>query len=126
MALPVSTAWKARFMLIDRAGGASLPSLHDLDTWQQRMVRWNGWALVFWPGYYLYLKMVQKGALMVGLSLLLMLIAAVLLKGFGLGILSNALYIVPGIYFARQANTDYYRKMVLREPDGDWLRELLK
>ncbi|HEY0062421.1 MAG TPA: DUF2628 domain-containing protein [Telluria sp.] len=126
MGLPVSAAWKAKFLLIERAGGAYLPSVQDLPSSDQRKVKWNILAFVFWPFYYAYLKMWQKGGLMVALSLLLILIGSVLLKGFGLGILSNGLYLLPGIYFAYQANTDYYRKMVLREPEGEWLKELLK
>jgi hypothetical protein len=126
MSLPVSVGWKAKFLLIDKAGGANLPSVQDLDPKDQLRVKWNPLAFILWPFYYFYLRMWMKGTVAVILAILAVLIVSVLLKGFGLGILSKGLWLVPGIYFAYRANTDYYRKMVLAEPEGEWLQALLK
>jgi hypothetical protein len=68
----------------------------------------------------------MKGAIGVIVAVISVLLVSVLLKGFGLGILSKGLWLVPGIYFAYRANTDYYKKMVLAEPEGEWLQALLK
>lgn len=126
MSLPVSDRWRALFLLIDKAGGATLPSLADLDPKDQLKVKWNPLAVVLWPFYYFYLGMWKKGLLAVILALLAVWIAAILLKGFGLGILTKPLFILPGIYFGRYANVDYYRRMVLGEEDGEWIKALLK
>ncbi|HEU4777801.1 MAG TPA: hypothetical protein VFS95_13335 [Telluria sp.] len=126
MSLPVSVRWKAIFLLIDKAGGAALPSVADLDPKDQLKVKWNLLAVVLWPLYYFYLGMWKKGLLAVILALLAVWIGAVLLKGLGFGILIKPLFILPGIYFGRYANVDYYRRMVLGEEDGEWLNALLK
>lgn len=126
MSLPVPVRWKAIFLLIDKAGGAALPALDGLDPKDQLKVKWNPLAIVLWPVYYFYLGMWQKGLLAVLLGLLGVWIAAILLKGFGLGLLIKPLFILPGIYLGRYANVDYYRRKVLGETDGEWLKALLK
>lgn len=126
MSLAVSVQWKATFLLIDKAGGASLPDLKRLDARERFAVRWNLAALVFWPFYYVYLGMWKKGGLAVFIALVALLIGAVLLKGFGFGILIKPACLLPGLYFAFHANVDLYRRLVLGEQDGEWLKTLLK
>jgi len=121
MSLPVSLAWKTRFLLIDKAGGASLPSVLDLDRKDQLKVKWNVIAFLTWPAYYVYLGMWKKGVFAALLAIVAVLLVSVLLKGFGLGIVTPALWLVPGVYFAARANVDYYRIKVLGERDGEAL-----
>jgi len=115
--LPVSVAWKAKFYLIDKAGGPSLPSVNDLAPSDGRKIRFNVLAFLFWPVYYFILGMPKKGGVMVGIALACFLIVAVLMDGFGLDRFIFIAAFLPGVFFGLRANVDYYRKMVLKEEE---------
>lgn len=115
--LPVSVAWKAKFYLIEKAGGPSLPSIQDLAPSDIRKVRWNLLAFVFWPFYYFYLGIWKKGAVMVSIATVSVLVVTFLLDGFGLDRFIKVAWMLPGVFFCMRANVDYYRKMVLLEED---------
>jgi len=115
--LPVSVAWKAKFYLIDKAGGPSLPSVKDLAPSDGRKIRFNVLAFLIWPVYYFILGMRKKGAVMVSIAFAWVLLAAVLMDGFGLDRFIFIAAYLPGVFFGMRANADYYRKMVLREEE---------
>lgn len=115
--LSVSVDWKAKFYLIDKAGGPTLPSVKDLAPSDRRKIRFNVLAFLLWPVYYFILGMTKKGGVMVAIALACILLAAFLMDGFGLDRFIFITCILPGIFFGLRANVDYYRKMVLREEE---------
>jgi hypothetical protein len=117
--LLVSDTWKFKFLLMERAGGPSLPRLKDLTSSERFIISFNFLAFLFWPFFHMSKGMWKKGGAMVGVSLVSLLVLSVLLNGFGLGRIAYLCVLAVGVVFARRANGDYYRKMVLGEPD-DW------
>lgn len=114
-ALKVSDAWKTRFRLIERAGGAKLPNLKALSFGQRMKVMFNVLAFLFGPLYYLT-KGLWKKALVLFAICVVVVVVADLVMGDRFG---NAIGIATGALFAIRANIDVYKKMVLGD-DGWW------
>lgn len=114
-ALPVSDAWKTRFRLIERAGGAKLPNLKALSFGQRMKVMFNVLAFLFGPLYYLT-KGLWKKALVLFAICVVVVVVADLVMGDRFG---NAIGIATGALFAVRANIDFYKKKVLGD-DGWW------
>jgi hypothetical protein len=119
-ALPVSDAWRAKFLLIEKAGGARMPRLKSLTSSERFTITFNFLAFLFWPFYYFVKRMWKKGVVMVSIGLFSLLILSIFLSGLGLGRYATVLACAIGVYFGMRANVDYYKQMVLKEVD-DWL-----
>jgi hypothetical protein len=107
--LDVSDHWKSVFRLIEKAGGAKLPQLRDLERAERRRIMAN-WRAFFLGPIYLLAKglwlpalVVFSTAVAVGLALEAM--------GFG----GAQLGVGVGIYCYMRANVLYYRLKVLGE-----------
>ncbi|SFU29292.1 zinc-ribbon domain-containing protein [Pseudoduganella namucuonensis] len=122
IALPgISPGWKARFAVLQKAGGVDMPQSIALTMGERAMVRFNLLAFLFGPAYYAVKGMWRKALTLCALSLVLMLLFRMLLAGVGLGgsgFVHTAYLIAPAL-FATRANVDYFTKMVLR--DDGWL-----
>lgn len=113
----LSPAWRARFALIDKAGGPSLPGLKALPL-GERFKLMNWLALFFGAFYYLAKGMWRKAiSLSVALSIAALLLELVMesLEMPSNGIATGAAAAIFGI----RANIDYYKKIVLRQ-NGWW------
>lgn len=117
--LPVSTSWKLKFRLLQKAGGPSQKNLKALSSGERFKISLNLLAFLFGPLYYL-----AKGMWKKALSLFVVCAAAIVAVGFalelaGLSKVANALGYGAAAVFAVRANIDYYKKMVLGE-NGWW------
>ena len=52
--LPVSDSWKAKFLLIEKAGGLGLPRASVLTGSERFSIMFNILAFIFWPFYYFF------------------------------------------------------------------------
>jgi hypothetical protein len=122
IALPaISDAWRARFALLHKAGGAAMPQSIELTLGERAMVRFNLPAFVLGPVYYAAMGMWKKGVTLGLLSCLLIVLARLLLGTVGLahsGLTAMAYLIAPLLY-ATRANIDYFTRVVLH--DDGWL-----
>ena len=117
--LPVSDAWKAKFQLIEKAGGVKLPQFKALTTGERMKLGFSVLAFLFGPFYYL-----SKGMWKKAISLFVVCVAVVVVLQFvlgmmGLGRFSGSLGYGVAAIFAARSNIDYYKKMVLRQ-NGWW------
>lgn len=117
--LDVSDGWKAKFHLIEQAGGVKLPRLKTLSTGERLKASFNILGFFFGPFYYL-----SKGMWKKGLSLFLVCVAVIIaltvaLELAGLGRFVKSLGYGAGAVFAIRANIDYYKKKVLGQ-NGWW------
>jgi hypothetical protein len=117
--LPVSSAWKAKFYLIERAGGVKLPKFKTLKFGERMKVNFNVLAFLFGPIYYAFKGMWKKALALFLAAAVVVVVLAVLLELAGAGALANALSYGVSAFFAVRANIDYYKKMVLNE-NGWW------
>jgi hypothetical protein len=117
--LPVSDNWKAKFFLLDKAGGVKMPSIKALSVAERMKVTFNLLAFLFGPIYYAFKGMWKKGLAIFGASLVLVLLIGFVLELAGLGRFANALGYGAAAFYAIRANIDYYKKMVLKQ-NGWW------
>jgi len=117
--LQVSGAWKARFHLIEKAGGVKMQKLKDLSTGERMKIMFNVLAFLFGPIYYLVKGMWKKGLVLLGICVLILLVLDIVFQLLGLSQLGNAVGYGVGAVFAVRANIDYYKKMVLGD-NGWW------
>jgi hypothetical protein len=110
--LNVSEAWKARFSLIEKAGGVKLKKFKELKLGERLKVRFNLYALLFGPIYYIVKGMWKKGLTM----FVLLAVAVIMLAVLGVG--SRSLDGVGAALFCIQANIDFYKKTVLNQ--NEW------
>lgn len=117
--LPVSDAWKARFHLLEKAGGVKLQKLKDLSTGERMKIMFNILAFLFGPLYYVAKGMWKKGLVLLGICVLILLVLDIVFQLLGLVELGNAVGYGVGAVFAVRANIDYYKKTVLGD-NGWW------
>jgi hypothetical protein len=117
--LPVSDNWKAKFFLLDKAGGVKMASIKALSVAERMKVTFNLLAFLFGPIYYAFKGMWKKGLAIFGASLVLVLLIGFVLELAGLGRFANALGYGAAAFYAIRANIDYYKKMVLKQ-NGWW------
>lgn len=117
--LQVPSAWKAKFHLIERAGGVKLPKFKELKVGERLKVNFNVLAFLFGPIYYAVKGMWKKGLALFALSTLVVVVLATVCEVLGFGVLGNALGYGVAALFATRANIDYYKKVVLHE-NGWW------
>jgi len=119
----LSEKWKARFALIEKAGGPTLKGMRGLSLGENFRVyfsiHFNFLALIFGVFYYLAKGMWRKGLTysLFGFSLLLahnLLYPDEESKTFEKAVQASMMGI-----FANRANIDYYRKVVLKS--NGWL-----
>ncbi|MGY3265538.1 DUF2628 domain-containing protein [Lysobacter sp. HA35] len=114
-ALDVSPKWKARFRAIEKAGGARLTKLRDLDKAERNLVNRNWPAFFFWPVYF-----PAKGLWRQAISYFLIAMALVFLfELVGLGRYSRVVGYGMGAVAAFRANLGYYKRVVLGQ--ASWL-----
>jgi hypothetical protein len=117
--LQVPSAWKAKFYLIERAGGVKLPKFRELKMGERMKVNFNVLAFLFGPIYYAVKGMWKKGLALFAASLVAVILLATVCELLGYGTLGNALGYGVAALFATRANIDYYKKVVLHE-NGWW------
>lgn len=116
--LQVSTSWKQRFRLIEKAGGAKQPNLKGLSTGERFKIGFNVLAFLFGPFYYLAKGMWKKALALFGACVVAMVALGVVLDLVGLSRVADALGYGAAAVFAVRANIDYYKRMVLG--DSGW------
>jgi hypothetical protein len=104
--LDVADAWKDVFRLIEKAGGAKLPSFRDLPNKERRAIQSN-WAAFFFGPFYFLAKGLWLPALVVFCSAIALGLA---LEAMGIG--GAKLGIAFGFYCYMRANVLYYRLKV--------------
>ena len=117
--LPVSDAWKARFRLIEKAGGVKVPQFKTLAFGERMKISFSILAFLFGPIYYIVKGMWKKGLALFAVCLVALFTVVFALELAGLGRLANAAGYAVAAVFAVRANIDYYKKMVLGE-NGWW------
>jgi hypothetical protein len=116
--LPVSPAWKDRFVLIAKAGGPKLPKFKDLAFGERMKINFNVLAFLFGPVYYAVKGMWRKGLALFVACVVVFTALSFILEFAGLGRTVNALGYAAAAVFAVRANIDFYKKMVLK--DNRW------
>jgi hypothetical protein len=122
IALPaISHAWRTRFALLHKAGGAAMPQSIALTLSERATVRFNLLAFVLGPVYYAAMGMWKKAVTLALLSCVLIALARLLLGAVGLAHsgLAAMVYLVPPLLYATRANIDYFTRVVLH--DDSWL-----
>lgn len=122
LALPaMSAAWRTRFALLHKAGGAAMPQSIELTLAERATVRFNLLAFVLGPVYYAAMGMWKKGVSLAVLAVLLVLLARALLDAAGLAHtgLGTMVYLIAPLLYAARANIDYFTRVVLH--DDGWL-----
>ena len=117
--LPVSDSWKAKFFLLEKAGGVRMTGIKGLSFSERMKITFNLLAFLFGPIYYVFKGMWKKGLAIFGASLVLVVLIGFLLELAGLGRFANALGYGAAAFYAIRANIDYYKKMVLKQ-NGWW------
>lgn len=102
--------WTERFALIEKAGGVELPHKTAL-TWNELFqIRFNLFALIFGPGYYIVKGMWKKGVWLGGIQILCLVFVNIPetfgLTGAGLAWLIQGIFV---FIFTTSANLDFYR-----------------
>jgi hypothetical protein len=113
----VSAGWKKKFALIDKAGGVDMPNASKLTFWQRFTVKYNFWAFLFGPIYYMVKGMWKRAITLTGAAIVLTIVLAVVAGYFhrsfpGIGLLAPIMF---GVF----ANEHYYKKVVQRN-NGWW------
>lgn len=122
LALPaISAAWRARFALLHKAGGAAMPQSIELTLAERAAVRFNLLAFVLGPVYYAAMGMWKKGVTLALVAIALVALARLLLGAAGLdhGGLPAMAWLIPPLLYATRANIDYFTRVVLH--DEGWL-----
>jgi hypothetical protein len=117
--LPVSDNWKAKFFLLEKAGGVKMAGIKALSTSERMKITFNLVAFLFGPIYYVVKGMWKKGLAIFGASLVAVMLISFFMELAGLGRFANALGYGAAAFYAIRANIDYYKKMVLKE-NGWW------
>jgi hypothetical protein len=118
-ALDVSDRWKDKFRAIALAGGPSMPKRKQLPKDMRRQaLGFNVLAFLFGPLYYLAKGMWKKAILYFVALVLLVFVVSFALAYFGHEGFARALGYGAAAFFAVKANSDYYKKMVLK--DNGW------
>jgi hypothetical protein len=117
-ALDVSNNWKTRFRLIERAGGAKLPHIKELQFGDRAKVMFNVLAFLFGPLYYVAKGLWRKAITFFVLGVIILAALSIALTTAGLDDMSRALGYGLAAFFATRANIDYYKRMVLN--DNSW------
>jgi hypothetical protein len=117
--LPVSDNWKAKFFLLEKAGGVKMASIKALSTSERMKITFNLVAFLFGPIYYVVKGMWKKGLAIFGASLVVVLVIGFFMELAGLSRFANALGYGAAAFYAIRANVDYYKKMVLKQ-NGWW------
>ncbi|WP_411882319.1 DUF2628 domain-containing protein [Polaromonas sp. YR568] len=118
-ALPVSDSWKARFQLIEKAGGVKLPDAKALGSGERMKVMFNVLAFLFGPIYYLAKGMWKKAIALFVVCVAVVVLIQLLLEITGYAQFGKPLGYGVAAVFAIRANIDYYKRMVLGQ-NGWW------
>ena len=105
--LPVSGAWKLKFLLMRRAGG------------ERMKLGSNVLAFLFGPLYYVAKGMWRKAIVLFAACAVAFIVLSLLMDIAGLGGFRSALGYGVAAVFSTRANIDYYKKMVLKQ-NGWW------
>jgi uncharacterized membrane protein YvbJ len=113
----ISQAWKKTFALLEKAGGPQLPKIRELVFGERFKVIFNVWAFLFGPFYYFAKGMWKKAIVLFAMCMVGIVILSLICEAVGI---SDAIttFIAPAI-FARRANIDFYKKIVLGD-NGWW------
>jgi Protein of unknown function (DUF2628) len=117
--LAVSDNWKAKFYLLEKAGGVKMAGIKALSASERMKITFNFFAFLFGPIYYAVKGMWKKGLALFAASVVVILLVSLLLELAGLGRFANALGYGAAAIYAIRANIDYYKKMVLKQ-NGWW------
>lgn len=117
--LTISSSWKQKFRILEKAGGPKQPNLKALSSGERFKIGFNILAFLFGPLYYLAKGMWKKALSIFGACIVAILVIGFALDLVGLTKMANALGYGAAAIFAVRANIDYYKKMVLGE-SGWW------
>jgi hypothetical protein len=117
--LPVSDTWKAKFQLIEKAGGVKLPQFKALSFGERMKIGFGVLPFLFGPFYYLAKGMWKKAISLFLVCLVVVVVLEIALEMAGLGRFGKSLTYGVGAVYAVRANIDYYKKMVLKQ-NGWW------
>lgn len=115
--LQVSSDWKEKFDLFDKAGGAATTSLSKLNmaaltAKERKRISFNVWAFFFQNFFYFFKKMWAKGFVLWSMSMVLFGVVMLVAHFAGINIPNVVYYFAPGAIFAPLANHDYYMRVV--------------
>lgn len=115
----LSALWRIRFDLIEKAGGPTRPLFKQLSLGERFRLAFNLWAMFFGPLYYFAKGMWRKAITMLVLALSVMVLTSILAPDGSLDFLENMLTTMISFWFFLNANTNYYKKVVLGD-NGWW------
>ena len=107
----ISKGWQRKFALIEKAGGVELPNVKSLSMGERMTVNFNILGFLLGPFYDLAKGMWKKGLALFGITLVALVVLDALFSGVKLA--DNLSVLLGPVLFATQANTDYYKKVVL-------------
>lgn len=113
----ISKSWQRKFALIEKAGGPDTPLSKQLDLFDRMRVNFNVWALLLGPIYYVAKGMWRRAITLLIVCVVIGVIAVIILEALHKN--TNVVDILAPIIFAVRANTDYYKKIVLKN-NGWW------
>lgn len=117
--LPVSDAWKQKFLLLEKAGGPKQSNFKALSSGERLKIGFNIVAFLFGPLYYLAKGMWRKALTLFGVCVAVLVVIGFALDLAGMSRVADALGYGVAAVFGVRANIDYYKKMVLGD-NGWW------
>ena len=119
--LDVSSKWKHKFVLIESAGGPSMPKWKSMSVRERlKFPQMNLLALLFGPIYYLAKGMWKKALTYSAAVMIAVLLITIFLESLAVSeSVIRAVSYSGCFWFASRANIDFYKKMVLSE-NGWW------
>jgi hypothetical protein len=121
----IPPGWEKTFALIEKAGGPSLPRFRELTYWERMRIRFNFWAFIFGPLYYVTKGMWKKAITRFFMAYAAASITVLVYQALGFKPSAETLWVLIQAWiiylsvFSHYANVDYYRKVVLG--DNGWL-----
>ena len=107
----VSKGWQRKFALVEKAGGVGLPNVKSLSMRERMTLNFNVWGFLLGPIYYIAKGMWKKGLTIFVIAFVVLVVVAVFFGGSKFA--DNLSTLLGPVLFATQANTDYYKKVVL-------------
>lgn len=121
----VSNKWKARFALIEKAGGVKLTKLNQLSFPEKFTIIFSIWGLLFGPIYYLYLGLWRKAiSYMLFLVVFIFVFSLFLIMWADVDEATLRMFLKGGqtgfsVLFSVRASIDFYQKVVVGDK-GWW------
>lgn len=131
----LSDSWKARFEILERLGAGEKSAFAFYKTmgspeykalsFKEKQIFFNKLAVVFGPFYYFSKKMWLKGAMLLGVGLVLVSLIELIASIFRFSLPFGSYYVVANMTCSFIANYDYYRHVKHGEKIWPGLPEIL-